>query len=270
MKGNKHIERNSQEATKIYDNRSLEIDYRTLKPILKEGMVVLDVGCGTGAISKDIAKIVGAKGKVIGIDNTEKFITSGRQTYKEVKNLELLPIDFFAFEPKEKFDLIVAARVLQWLSDPKAALAKMKSLLKPNGQVSILDYNHEELEWQPDPPQTMKDFYPIFLKWRKDAGMNNKIAEDLSDMMKEVGFHSIEVINANEHYDRTRADFNSKVGIWSKVAGLTQLVEEGYLADDLRLATIEAYDNWVKNEAVSMTMKLNEVRGKMMLAPKKA
>ncbi len=262
MEGNKHIERDGHSATKIFDNRSLEIDYRTLIPILKTGMIVLDVGCGTGAISKDIANIIGNRGRVIGIDNTEKFIESGKQTYKYVENLELIHVDLFEFETREKFDLIVSARVLQWLSNPKDALKRMKSLLKPNGQISILDYNHEKLEWDPNPPQSMKSFYKTFLKWRKDEGMNNKIADDLSDMMQEVGFHSIEIINSNEYYERIREDFRSKVGIWSKVAGSMQMVKEGYLDNALRLRAISEYDNWVENDAISMTMQLNEVRGK--------
>ncbi len=263
MKGNKHIEREAKAATKIYDNRSLAKGYRTLKPILKEGMVVLDVGCGTGAISKDIAKIVGVKGKVIGIDNTDKFIESGKETYKSVSNLSLIHSDLFDFETTEKFDLIVAARVLQWLTTPKEALLKMKSLLKPTGQISILDYNHEALEWQPAPPTSMKTFYAAFLKWRADAGMNNSIAEDLLDLMTEVGFHSVEVLNSNEHYERTNENFQAKVGIWSKVAGLDQIVEEGYIADEDRRQSIKEYDEWVAKEAISMTMKLKEVRGKI-------
>ena len=263
MKGNKHIEREGKAATKIYDNRSLAKDYRTLRPLLKEGMVVLDVGCGTGAISKDIAKIVGAKGKVIGIDNTDKFIESGKETYQAVSNLTLIHSDLFDFESTEKFDLIVAARVLQWLTTPKEALLKMKALLKPDGQISILDYNHKALEWQPAPPKSMKIFYDVFLKWRADAGMNNKIAEDLADMMKEVGFHSVAVLNSDEHYDRDNENFQSKVGIWSKVAGLDQIVEEGYIVDEYRLQVIEEYDEWVEKEAISMTMKLKEIRGKM-------
>lgn len=263
MKTNKHIERDGQEATKIFDNRSLAIDYRTLRPLLKSGMVVLDVGCGTGAISKDIANIVGATGKVVGIDNTEKFINSGQYTYGHVKNLTLLHTDLFEFEPEEKFDLIVSARVLQWLSNPVEALLKMKNWLKPNGQLSILDYNHEDLEWQPAVPSTMQAFYQTFLKWRTDAGMDNAIAGNLSNMLQAAGFHSIEVINADEYYDRTWKDFKSKVGIWSKVAGSLQMVEEGYLDNLLRLQAIEDYDNWVEQEAISMTMKLNEVRGKV-------
>ena len=263
MKLNKHIERGEKSATKIFDNRSLEVDYRTLQPILKKGMSVLDIGCGTGSISKDIANIVGKSGKVIGIDNTEKFIKSGNNSYREVKNLKLIHIDLFEYEPEEKFDLIVAARVLQWLSNPEEALLKMKSLLKPNGQISILDYNHNAIEWNPKPPASMQLFYKAFLKWRKDAGMNNKIAEDLPSLLQETGFQSIEKINSDEYYHRDRPDFISKVGIWSKVAGLDQIVDEGYLDNDLRLKAIQEYDEWVENEAISMCMKLNEVRGKL-------
>jgi len=262
MKGNKHINRDGTEATKMYDNRSLKVDYRTLTPILKEGMSVLDIGCGTGAISKDVATIVGKTGKVIGIDNTEKFILSGRETYKETKNLELQHADLFEFHTNEKFDVIMAARVLQWLSNPKEALLKMKSLLKPNGTISILDYNHTNLQWQPEPPESMKVFYKAFLKWRKDAGMNNEIADDLVGMMKEVGMHSIEEINSDELYERYRADFTSKVGIWSKVATLDQIVDEGYIEDSKRLQAIEEYNKWVEDKAICMIMKLNEVRGK--------
>ncbi len=262
IKSNKHIEREGQDATKIFDNRSLRVDYRTLEPILKKGILVLDVGCGTGSISRDVANIIGNSGKVIGIDNTEKFIKSGKETYKLIKNLELIHSDLFDFETNQKFDLIISARTLQWLSNPTDALLKMKSLLKPNGIISILDYNHNKIEWNPEIPTSMKEFYNTFLKWRSDAGMNNAIADELPMLFKEIGMVDIEIINSDEHYERYREDFNSKVGIWSKVAGSTQMVEEGYIDDNLRLKAIEEYDKWVENNAVSMTMKLNEVRGK--------
>src|SRR5690554_6842113 len=167
MKGNKHIERGRQ-AAKIFDDRSLRVDYRTLEPILRKGMTVLDVGCGTGSISKDIANIIRPFGRVVGIDNTKKFIESGRKTYADTQNLHLIHSDLFDFDTKERFDLVISARTLQWLSNPKAALLKMKSLLNPNGIISILDYNHSTLEWKPEPPMAMKAFYKTFLKWRSD------------------------------------------------------------------------------------------------------
>ena len=262
MKTNKHIQRDD-EATKIFDNRSLKIDYRHLASILKLGIKVLDVGCGTGAISKDIAAIVGEQGKVIGIDNTESFILSGKEIHQNITNLELIHVDLFDFQTEKKYDLIVSARTLQWLSNPKEALVKMKSLLKPDGQISILDYDHTNLIWNPSPPESMQTFYNTFLKWRADAGMNNQIAVDLPQLLEEVGFHSIEKINSDEIYTKGNSNFKSKLGIWSKVAGSTQMVEEDYLDNDLRLKAIEEYNNWIESSALSMTMKLNEVRGKV-------
>lgn len=262
MKANKHIQRDG-EANKIFDNRSLANDYKHLASILKPGMKVLDVGCGTGSISKDIAVIIGENGKITGIDNTESFVISGKESYKKVLNLELIHVDLFDFNPEEKFDLIVSARTLQWLSNPKEALIKMKSLLKANGQISILDYDHTNLNWNPLPPESMQEFYNVFLKWRQDAGMNNRIAEDLPDLLAEAGFHSVETINSDEFYTQEREDYKSKIGIWSKVAGSLQMVEEGYLENDLRLKAIEEYNHWLETEAISMTMKLNEVRGKI-------
>lgn len=261
MKENKRIDRDGQAATKIFDNRSLKTDYRTLESILEKGMVILDVGCGTGSISKDIANAIGDSGTVIGIDTTQKFINSGKESYKAIQNLELVHANLFEFDTHQKFDLITAARTLQWLNNPKDALLKMKSLLKPNGRISILDYNHNKLEWNPEPPLSMKTFYKTFLKWRKDAGMNNGIADDLPNLMREIGMVDIEIINSDEHYEKHRDDFKSKVGIWSKVAGSKQMVVEGYLDNNLRLKAIEDYNEWVEHKAISMTMKLNEVRG---------
>ena len=250
-------------VNKIFDNRSLELDYSTLLPLLKEGLKVLDVGCGTGAISRGIAERVGKSGTVIGIDNTESFIISGRESYKTTTNLELIHTDLFKYKPEHKFDLIVAARVLQWLSNPVEALKKLKGMLKPNGQISILDYNHVNLEWNPAPPESMKKFYQTFLKWRADAGMNNQITDDLPDYFKEAGFHTIEVLDADEIYNVGDDNFIAKLGIWSKVAGSSQMVEEGYLKDEDRLKAIEEYNNWVATDAKQMIMKLKEVRGKI-------
>lgn len=259
---NKTIHRDPVNATRIFDDRTVEADYTTLIPILKPGLQVLDVGCGTGAISAGIARYVGPAGRVVGIDNTGSFIDSGKETYGEVVNLDLINADLFDWNPDEKFDLIVSARVLQWLKNPKDALIKMKSLLGPGGVVSILDYNHSAIQWQPQPPQSMLTFYDAFLRWREDAGMNNQIADDLPEYFSEAGFRSIEVINADEVYRKGSDNFATRAGIWSKVAAMKQISDEGWIGDELRMQAIEDYDHWIETAAEAMTMKLKEVRGR--------
>ena len=114
----------------IFNQRSLEKDFRTLIPSIKKNMHVLDVGCGTGAISAGIAKLVGSSGSVTGIDHTAYFIVNGKLAFAEVKNLTLIEADIFNFETEHKYDLIVAARVLQWLSSPQEALKKNEIITK--------------------------------------------------------------------------------------------------------------------------------------------
>lgn len=260
---NKAIHRDSESSAKIFDQRTLQTDYSTIVPLLGKGMRVLDVGCGTGAISKGIADQVGVDGSVVGIDNTKDFIDIGRDTCRNVRNLELVHADLFQFDTREKFDLVVAARVLQWLSNPKEALKKLGSFLKPGGIISILDYNHEALVWQPAPPPSMLTFYKAFLRWRADAGMDNMIAHHLADYMAETGFHSIEVLNADEVYRKGDANFIQRAGVWSKVAGLRQIVEEGYVEERVRVDAIEEYNAWIEEDAECMIMSLNETRGKI-------
>ncbi|KPH14200.1 bifunctional 2-polyprenyl-6-hydroxyphenol methylase/3-demethylubiquinol 3-O-methyltransferase UbiG [Chryseobacterium sp. ERMR1:04] len=257
----KKINREGQEAAQIFNDRNLDSDYPTIKPLLREGMKILDIGCGTGAITKDIAKLIGSTGKIIGIDNTLDFINNGKLRYAEYKNMELIHADLFDYKPQEKFDLIICARVVQWLYNPLEAIEKMKSFLESNGILSVLDYNHEKIEWNPSPPISMLKFYNTFLKWREEAGMDNCIADNLKEYFSEAGIENIEVNNSDEYYDKNSHNFKSKVGVWTKVAGSSQMVEEGYLDDDLRINTILEYEKWTENEAISMTMKLNEVRG---------
>ena len=258
----KVIHRDTKSSASIFDHRSLDRDYATLSSILSPGLRVLDVGCGTGAISKDIARRVAPGGYVLGIDNTEAFITSGQRTYKHVTNLDLVCADLFQFEPSEQFDLVVAARVLQWISDIRRAMEVLRSFVKPGGTLSILDYDHEALEWLPDPPESMQTFYRAFLTWRASAGMDNSVARNLPDYFNRAGFQSVEAYDADEVYTRKEVDFVDRISIWTKVAGLKQIVDEGFLTEVERNRAVVDYEEWIRTRAVSMTMRLKEVRSR--------
>lgn len=252
-------------TSSVLDSRSLQNSYATLIPILEKGMRVLDVGCGTGAITAGIAGMVGPTGYVVGIDSSDHLILKGKEDHAGMDNLELLEGDLFTYHPAQQFDLVVAARVLQWLNNPEEALLKLKALLKPGGQISILDYNHTAIEWNPEPPASMTKFYKAFLDWRSNAGMDNEIAEHLSALFNKLGFHAVASVSANEVYKRGDANFADKVGIWSKVAELRgpQMVQSGFITESERMAAILDYNAWIADEAAWMIMKLNDVRAKV-------
>src|SRR6202008_4251909 len=62
----------------ILDTRSLATDHRRLAELLPPGLAVLDVGCGTGAITRGVAEAVGRLGRVVGVDVNASMIEKAR------------------------------------------------------------------------------------------------------------------------------------------------------------------------------------------------
>jgi len=247
----------------ILNSRTLASAHRRLMDLLQPGMTVLDIGCGTGAITNGIAKLVGSHGKVVGIDSNIQLIEEAKQKWCDLANLTFEVGDIYNLNDKDQFDIVTCSRVLQWLSSPKTAVRSMINAVKEGGQLVILDYNHEKIEWQPKPPESMQRFYNLFLKWRRDAGMDNHIADHLETIFQEYGLNQIHVSPQHEESKRSNIDFESKVGIWADVAASRghQLVQEHYLSEQTRLMAETEYRRWVSEEAIYMKMYLLAVSG---------
>jgi ubiquinone/menaquinone biosynthesis C-methylase UbiE len=236
---------------------------RNLLDIIKQGDHVLDVGCGSGSITASIASLVGDNGSVTGIDTSEHLIEIARDNYTSFSNVHFEIADILQYNPAEQFDVVSAARVLQWVANPKEILLRMVALLKPGGYISVLDYNHEKIQWSPAVPESMNRFYKAFLQWRKDAGMDNKIAEHLANMFEETGLKNITVSNHSELTNSTDTDFAKHIHIWAIVAATRgkQMVSDGYITEAERTAAEKDYQNWAANTAQSMNMYLLAVTG---------
>ena len=124
---------------RILNHRTLQRDHRGLARILRPGMSVLDVGCGTGAITADIARIVGPNGQVIGLDRDESLLLPASQDHA-LPNLRFVQGDILNFQLDESFDIITAARVLQWISSPDVAISRMVQAAARGGKIVVLDY----------------------------------------------------------------------------------------------------------------------------------
>lgn len=247
----------------VLDRRTLANSNKNLLQWLKPGMAVMDVGCGTGAITKGIAEITRPEGIVYGIDVSEELISKARQNFASYTNLVFEVADILTYSPAQKFDLITSARTLQWMAAPDKALLQMKKLLKPGGILSILDYNHEKISWQPEPPQAMKKFYNAFLQWRKEAGFDNAIADHLKQWMKQIGLDDVSISEQHEISLKQDADFAHKAGIWLEVARLRgpQLVKTDYITEEERQQAIQEYEHWISQSGQSMQLYLLAVEG---------
>lgn len=247
----------------VLDRRTVYNANKNLLDIVKPGQFILDVGCGSGTITKGISDLVKVDGMVIGLDPGAHLIELAKQNFEGIDNLKFIVGDVNSFEHPDKFDVITSARTLQWLSDPEEVLRKMLKLLKPGGAVSILDYNHEKIEWSPSIPDSMKTFYDAFLRWRADVWMDNAIADNLEDIFNRLGLKNISTTNQDELTTNDSEDAEGAFSIWTKVAETRgkQLVADKYITEDLRLKAIEDYNKWVKEEAVSMKLYMRAVTG---------
>lgn len=101
---------------------------------LKAGDRVLDVGCGTGRLTRWIAELVGPEGRVVGIDPLPERIALARAhgagLHFEVGQAE----DLGAFADAS-FDAVSMSAVFHWVADKSRALAEIRRVLRPGGRL---------------------------------------------------------------------------------------------------------------------------------------
>jgi ubiquinone/menaquinone biosynthesis C-methylase UbiE len=120
---------------------------------LKDADLILDVGCGSGVVTRDIAHLT--KGKVIAVDGSEEMIKVARKVLKPYKNVELRVGEAGKLPFKDKmFDIVTCNLLLMWAKDPQKVVNEMARVTKSGGKVLASlepDYGGK-LHW-PENPQ---------------------------------------------------------------------------------------------------------------------
>jgi ubiquinone/menaquinone biosynthesis C-methylase UbiE len=123
--------------------RLLQNPARMLNGQVRDGMVVLELGCGPGYFTPEIARRVGKSGKVIAADLQEGMLEIVRNKIRGTdieSRVELHKCEDDSIGVKEKVDLVVAFFVVHELPDKEKALKELKSILKPGGKVYINEF----------------------------------------------------------------------------------------------------------------------------------
>ncbi len=99
---------------------------------------VLDVGCGDGKVTAELAAAV-PRGYVLGVDSSPEAIAYARERYPDSRfpNLEFRVMDARHLTSDRRFDLVFSNATLHWVDDHPAFLAGCAGLLKPGGRLSI-------------------------------------------------------------------------------------------------------------------------------------
>lgn len=122
-----------------------------LLPQLRPGLSVLDVGCGPGTITADLAEIV-APGRVLALEPTEAGLDLARAETRRrgVENVDFAVGDVCGLEQVDgSFDVVHAHQVLQHVPDPVGALREMARVCRPGGIVAARDADYASFAWYP-------------------------------------------------------------------------------------------------------------------------
>jgi ubiquinone/menaquinone biosynthesis C-methylase UbiE len=109
---------------------------------VKEGMTVLDIGCGPGLFSFEMAKMVGENGKVVATDIQQKMLDMLKNKIsglKREKRIVLHKCEKNKIGLKEKFDFILIFYVVNEVENKKGFFNEIKSLMKDNAKILIVE-----------------------------------------------------------------------------------------------------------------------------------
>ena len=122
--------------------RWIQDPQKILGPYIEEGMTVLDIGCGPGFFSIDMARMVGESGRVIATDLQEGMLQKLRkkvQGTKLEKRIILHKCEEDNIGVSEDVDFVLAFYMVHEVPNQEKFFNEIKSLLKPNGQVLIVE-----------------------------------------------------------------------------------------------------------------------------------
>lgn len=157
---------------------------------LRAGHRVLDLGCGPGFTSFELAHVVGSDGRVIARDQSARFLEFLRAecARRSIRNVEasLGPVE--ALDLAEgSLDAAYARWLFCWLPDPGSALARVARSVKPGGVIVLQEY----LDWgamrlMPQSEVFDRSVLACMRSWHEGGGRID-IARDLPALAREVG-----------------------------------------------------------------------------------
>ena len=232
--------------------RTAENSAGYLLPHLVAGQRLLDVGCGPGTITLDLAPLV-APGAVVGIDAAPDVIAAAEAARVEqaVEGVAFATGDVYALEADDgAYDVVHAHQVLQHLSDPVAALSEMRRVLAPGGLLAVRDSDYAAFVWAPEDP-LLDSWLALYHEVVRANGAEADAGRFLKGWVLAAGFTDVEVGSSTWTFSspEDRAWWG---GLWAdrvvESAFATQAVEYG-LATGSELAAISgAFHRWAEQD----------------------
>jgi ubiquinone/menaquinone biosynthesis C-methylase UbiE len=176
--------------------RTVENSAGYLAPHLRPGLDLLDVGCGPGTLTVDLARRV-APGRTLAIDVAEAPLAEARE-HARTQGVEVTVEvgDVYALAADDgSFDVVHAHQVLQHVANPVLALSEMKRVAKPGGRVAARDSDYAAFAWYPLLPQ-LDDWLRLYRSAARANGGEPDAGRRLASWARAAGFHDVEATSS--------------------------------------------------------------------------
>ena len=156
-------------------------------------MNCLEVGCGSGDVAYDLARIVGSKGKVVATDIDEIKLQLAREeaTRQDLTNLEFRLANILE-EELEKFDFVHARFSLSHLANPGKALKKVWQAIHPGGVLALEDVDFRGHFCHPD-CAAFSRYVDLYTKTAQRRGADPNIGPFLPGLLIKAGFERVQI-----------------------------------------------------------------------------
>jgi ubiquinone/menaquinone biosynthesis C-methylase UbiE len=228
--------------------RTAENSSAYLLPDLSPGLSVLDIGCGPGTITADLARLV-EPGQVVGLDASSEVVAQAEAfaASRGLTNLRFEVGDLFALSYGDAtFDVVHAHQVLQHLVNPGAAVVELRRVLRPGGVLAVRDSDYSAFVWAPANP-LLDRWMQLYLAVTERNGHNARIGPSLLGLAHAAGFDDVLVSSTSW----TFADPESRQwwgGLWADRVRLSRFAEQAVayeLSDADELEEIaQAFLSW--------------------------
>ena len=158
---------------------------------IRPGQTVLDVGCGPGYATFDLAELVGPSGRVIAIDKSERFLDAldRERRLRGLENIVTHNIDFDSgVFPSATADAAWCRWVFAFLRQPREVLSRLAASIRPGGVIVIHEY-FDYATWRSAPRcAELEEFVScVMASWRANGGEPD-IALSLPRWLEDLGF----------------------------------------------------------------------------------
>jgi ubiquinone/menaquinone biosynthesis C-methylase UbiE len=157
-------------------------------------MVCLDVGCGGGDVTLELAHLVGAEGKVVGIDMDAIKLEFAQQeaNQQQLSNIAFRTQDVHTLDEEAMYDIVYARFLLTHLTDPQNVVARMFRAVKPGGAVVLEDIEHSGVFCYPE-CSALERYVHLYNQVVRSKGADPDIGPKLPTFLRKAGFEAIQL-----------------------------------------------------------------------------